>query len=237
MKHGSLFTGIGAFDLAAEINDIKNVWNCEIEDYPRKILSKRFKDAEQYRDIRDMHHPEYVDIISGGFPCQNISIAGRQEGVNGIKSGLWREMWRVCGEVKPKYVIIENSNAILNRGFEHILQAFAEIGYNAEWQCLQGYQFGTPQRRRRMYAIFYTSSKRDRMEKSEIFSRWNKPIYTDWGSSENRVYGMANDIPNRVDRHRALGNAVMPIVADYLFKCIIRRERRIKTQTNNSTST
>ena len=227
MTHGSLFSGIGAFDLGAELNGIETIWNCEIEQYPRNLLQKRFKNTIQYNDIKEMQNPKYVDIISGGFPCQNISIAGRQEGVDGVKSGLWREMWRICREVKPRYVIIENSNAILNRGFEHILEAFAEIGYNAEWQCLQGYQFGTPQRRRRMYAVFYTPSKRDRLEKGQIFTGWNKPIYTDWRNTKDRVYGVVDDVSHRVDRHRTLGNAVMPVISDYIFKCIIAREQTL----------
>lgn len=226
MKHGALFAGIGGFHIGAELNGIENTWDCEIADFPRQLLKKRFG-GEQYKDIKDLHHPRYVDIISGGFPCQNISITGRQEGVDGVKSGLWREMWRICREIRPRYVIIENSNAILNRGFEHILEAFAKIGYDAEWQCLQGFQFGAPQRRRRLYAVFYTPSQRDWMAEGQIFTRWNKPVYTAWRDTEARIYGMANDVPNRVDRHRAIGNAVMPVVADYLFKCIIEREKRI----------
>lgn len=222
MTHGSLFTGIGGFDLAARSQGVETIWNCEINEFNRGQLKRHFTETKQYTNILDVYEPESVDIISGGFPCQNISIAAskKRDGVDGDKSGLWREMHRICESVRPKYIIIENSSAILSQGFEIILEAFAEIGYDAEWQTLHGYQFGAAQRRRRLYAIFYPSVIGDRMEEKQIFSRWNKPEYPTWRDSEPKVYGMAHDVPNRVAKHRALGNAVQPNVARYLFKII-----------------
>lgn len=229
MKHGSLFSGIGGFELGASWSGIETLWNCEIDGFNRIILDKRFNNAKQYTNIKKMSYPEAVDIISGGFPCQNISIAASKNriGVDGDKSGLWREMLRICDEIKPRYIIIENSPAIITKGFNIILKAFAEIGYDAEWQILQGLQFGIPQRRRRLYAIFYPSSIRNRMEKEQIFSRWDKLIYPTWRDTESKIYGMANVIPDRVAKHRALGNAVQPIIAHYLFECIKQFDKNI----------
>lgn len=157
LTHGSLFSGIGGFELGSQMSGIETKWNCEINKFNRNELKRLFPNAKQYEDITTMGLPESVDIISGGFPCQNISLAASKNrtGVDGDKSGLWRHMLRICGEVKPKYIILENSHTIIKHGFEIILEEFAKIGYDAEWQTLQGFQFGIPQRRRRIYAILY----------------------------------------------------------------------------------
>jgi DNA (cytosine-5)-methyltransferase 1 len=154
LSHGSLFSGIGGFELGAEMSGIETKWNCEVSDFNRNQLKRLYPNAKQYDDIRTMQGAESVDIISGGFPCQNISLAASKNrtGVDGDKSGLWRDMLRICGEIRPKYIILENSHTIIKHGFEIILEEFAKIGYDAEWQTLQGFQFGIPQRRRRIYA-------------------------------------------------------------------------------------
>lgn len=88
MTHGSLFSGIGGFELAAQWVGIPTLWNCEIAPYPRKILAKTFPETRRYEDIRQLSNPEHVDIISGGFPCQDISLAGNGVGIAGSRSGL-----------------------------------------------------------------------------------------------------------------------------------------------------
>jgi len=221
LSHGSLFSGVGGFDLGGEMAEIKTKWNCEISDFNRKELKRLFPKAKQYDDIKTMYNPEPVDIISGGFPCQNVSIANcNATDANGDKSILWREQLRIFSEIKPKYGILENSPALLTRGLNEILYEFAKIGYDAEWQNLCGYQFGIPQRRKRIYIILYPSSIGNRMEEGQIFARWDKPIYPTWRDTEPKIYGVADVIPNRVDKHRALGNAVQPLIANYLFECI-----------------
>lgn len=121
MTHGSLFSGIGGFETGAEWVGIETLWNCEIEPFQRSILKKHFPNTKQYEDIKELSNPGYVDIISGGFPCQDISIAGKGVGITGSRSGLWSEMHRVIREVRPRYVIIENSPMLLVRGFERVL--------------------------------------------------------------------------------------------------------------------
>jgi len=222
ITHASLFTGIGGFDLAAKWSGIKTIYNCEILESGRKELLRLFPETKQYKDVREITTPEPATIISAGFPCQNISLAAAKNrtGVDGDKSVLWREVLRIAGISKPDYIIIENSSTITKHGFEIILKEFSQIGYDAEWQTLCGYQFGIPQRRRRLYAILYATSIGDRMEERQIFARWNKPKHTAWRDSEPKIYGVADVVPNRVDKHRALGNSVQPILCNYLFECI-----------------
>lgn len=157
MTHGSLFSGIGGFELGAQMNNIPTLWNCEIEGFQRTILKQVFPDTKQYEDIKELSKPEYVDIISGGFPCQDISIAGKGEGITGSRSGLWNEMFRIIREVRPRYVLIENSPMLLIRGFERVLCNLSEVGYDAEWKCIQNKVFGFPHNRERLYCIAYDS--------------------------------------------------------------------------------
>ena len=154
LSHGSLFSGIGGFELGAKEAGIETVWSCEYEQFNRDVLRKNFSNTKQYENIIDMEIPEYVDIISGGFPCQDISIANTNaDGIKGKRSGLWSEMFRIIRGVRPKYVIIENSPMLLVRGFERVLCDLSEIGYDAEWQSLSAETFGYPHKRERLYCI------------------------------------------------------------------------------------
>lgn len=233
MKHGSLFSGIGGFEEGAVRAGIVNVWACEIEDYQRKVLQKKYPSTKLYGDITELENPGYVDIISGGFPCQDISVAGKMEGITGKRSGLWSEMWRVIRVVGPRYVIIENSPALLIRGFERVLRDLSKIGYDAEWQVISNASFGYPHRRERLYVIAYPDEVRlqghfreDRGPDS-IFKQWTPN--PDYGYSlSKRIHEMPthSDIRNgdgfRHWSHRAgsIGNAVNPTLAHYLFECI-----------------
>lgn len=153
MTHGSLFSGIGGFEQAAQWVGIPTLWNCEIASYPRRVLERRFPETKRYEDVKKLSNPEYVDIINGGFPCQDISLAGKGVGIIGTRSGLWYEMYRIVREVRPKYVIIENSPALVISGFEQVLCDLSKIGYDAEWQCISNYAFGYPHKRERLYLL------------------------------------------------------------------------------------
>lgn len=130
LTHGSLFSGIGGFELGAEMTGIDTLWNCEIEKFQGEILKNKFPHAERFTDITKTTGLRYVDIISGGFPCQDISVAGKREGIKGKRSGLWSEMYRIIWEVRPKYVIIENSPALTISGLEQVLCDLSKIRYN-----------------------------------------------------------------------------------------------------------
>lgn len=233
MTHGSLFSGIGGFELGAQWAGIPTLWSCEIEKFQRDILKRHFPKTKQYEDIRKLRNPGYVDIISGGFPCQDISLAGKGAGISGSRSGLWNEMCRIIREVRPRYVVAENSPALLIRGFERILCDLSEIGYCAEWKCLSNFQFGFDHLRERVYIIAYADKKRlqtgllqKRGQIKTIFIP--PPVNSGAPSFAKRVYelpdcehiGNNDGVRHWVHRVGALGNAVNPYVAWYLFECI-----------------
>lgn len=233
LKHSSLFSGIGGFELGAEMAGIETLWNCEIEKFQGKILETKFPHAERFTDITKTSGLRYVDIISGGFPCQDISVAGKREGIKGKRSGLWSEMYRIIWEIRPKYVIVENSPALVISGLEQVLCDLSQIGYDAEWQCISNYAFGYPHKRERLYLIAYSNKigLQSNIRKDGIFDS----IFKQWASDTSVGYICAkrileipaysivrNDdgIPNWSHRVGAIGNAVNPTVAKYLFECI-----------------
>ena len=246
LSHGSLFSGVGGFELGAKMSGIDTVWNCEFELHNREILLKNFPLTKQYEDVRTMTNVEYVDIVSGGFPCQDLSIAnvsnkklwnedGTVVGIKGERSGLWSEMFRIIGEIRPRYVLIENSPMLLVRGFEQVLFDLSKIGYVCEWQCLQASQFGYNHKRERFFGIAYPSEKRCKnnttafRELSKVLlkqpSRQN-PISTTLkrfnANSSYECVRMDDGFSKRLDKQRIemMGNAVVPEIAHYLFECI-----------------
>jgi DNA (cytosine-5)-methyltransferase 1 len=225
-NHASFFTGVGGFDFAAMVVGWNNVHQCEIEEENLRELNRLFPNVPKSKDIRDVNGKDFkgtVNAISGGFPCQNISLAAakHRDGVNGDKSGLWWHLWRITDESRPEFVILENSSTITKQGFEYILSAFAEIGYDAEWYDLQPRYFGVPQKRReRMYAILYPVGFGDRLPQGKVFTGWDEFEYTTWRDTEPKIYGVADVIPGRVGKHRALGNAVAPIIPIRIFQAI-----------------
>ena len=231
LTHGSLFSGVEGFGLGAALAGIKTEWSCEFEDYQTKVIKKNFGNGHTvYGDIRTLENPPFVNIISGGFPCQDISAARKGTGIKGSRSGLWVQMHRIIGEVRPDYVIIENSPLLRKRGLEYVLHGLSEIGYDAQWQCLQGSFLGLQQRRERIYIIAYPVCKFS--EGEPVQSVFREPylpgelprVYPGWGERrylpEPRTFGSTNELPNLVDRNKCVGNAVQPLMAQYLFECI-----------------
>jgi DNA (cytosine-5)-methyltransferase 1 len=157
-----LFSGIGGFSLGLERAGMKTVAFCEIEKYPRAILAKHWPGVPIYDDVRTLTASRLeadgisVDVICGGFPCQDISFAGAGAGLAGERSGLWREYARLIGEIRPRYVIVENVSALLSRGLGDVLGDLAEIGYDAEWHCIPASAIGAPHRRDRVWIVAYS---------------------------------------------------------------------------------
>lgn len=231
LTHGSLFSGIEGFGLGAALAGIKTEWSCEFEKYQTKVIKKNLGDEHTvYGDIRTLENPPFVNIISGGFPCQDISVTGKGAGIKGSRSGLWGQMHRIIGEVRPDYVIIENSPLLRKRGLEYVLHGLSEVGYDAQWQCLRGSFLGLQQRRERIYIIAYSNSncgeqQRDRQVFREPYLPWELPrVYPGWEERrdlpEPRTFRSVNELPNLVDRNKCVGNAVQPLMAQYLFECI-----------------
>ena len=248
LTHGSLFSGIGGFELGAEMAGIKTLWNCEIEKFQGEILKNKFPYAERFTDITKTTGLRYVDIISGGFPCQDISVAGKREGIKGERSGLWSEMYRIIREVRPKYVIVENSPALTISGLEQVLCDLSEIGYYAEWKCIQNKVFGFPHNRERLYCIAYDSYQIRREKiynegtifnpKSRSFEiqggKFSRMSFSSfWTEDYSEFLRMDDGISYNVHRLEAIGNAVNPVVAGYIFDCIKEFDKQIAETINN----
>ena len=307
-----LFSGIGGFSLAAQ-----QVWGdkldiagfCEIDEYCCKILGKNFPNVPVFNDIKELDGKKFNDIflMTGGFPCQDISIAGKGKGIEGERSGLWSEMHRLISEVRPRYALIENVPMLVHRGLKRILCDLAEIGYDSEWQIISAKHVGAPHLRYRIWIvaypqhtdtndagshrkkvnvkgeaelqdqqISYTRQVREEISRADAFrnalsggfgrgSWWwdgqepanghmgmeeedvsdsysagleerrrsqpvreelpaaecsSKGVSANNWTAEPSVGRVANGVPNRVDRLKGLGNAVVPQVAQMIMESI-----------------
>ena len=173
LTFGSLFTGIGGLDLGFERTGMHCVWQVEKDEYCKKVLQKHWPDVTRHGDIRDCgidrkHTLARVDLLCGGFPCQDISDAGKREGINGTQSGLWKEFYRLICELRPRYVVVENVAALLHRGIDTVLADLAAIRYDAEWQVLSASAFGAPHQRERVFIVAYSNSVRKSRKESPV---------------------------------------------------------------------
>ncbi|NDG33311.1 DNA (cytosine-5-)-methyltransferase [bacterium] len=162
MKHGSLFSGIGGFDLAAEWMGWENVFHCEIAEFPRKILNYYWPNAESYEDIKKTDFTKWcgtVDIISGGFPCQPYSAAGKRLGKEDDRH-LWPEMLRVIREVKPQWVVGENVRGLLNWNaglvFHEVCSDLENIGYEVQAFIIPASGINAPHQRERLWIVAHS---------------------------------------------------------------------------------
>ena len=163
LTFGSLFAGIGGFDLGLERAGMVCKWQVEIDDFARRVLAKHWPDVPRHDDVRTFPTADRdwaVDVICGGFPCQDISAAGRKQGLDGERSGLWYEYARVIGELRPKYVIVENVAALLARGMDDVLGSLSSLGYDAEWHVIPASAVGAPHRRERVWIVAYAAGER-----------------------------------------------------------------------------
>lgn len=166
MNVGSLFSGIGGLELALESFGHTTVWQVESDQYARGVLAHHWPDVERFDDVRAVGaaNLRVVDIICGGFPCQDISTAGRRAGITGSQSGLWAEYARIVRELRPRYVFVENVAALVIRGLGRVLGDLADLGYDAEWDCLRAADVGAPHLRNRIFILAYAHSGRPHAE-------------------------------------------------------------------------
>jgi DNA (cytosine-5)-methyltransferase 1 len=251
MNHLSLFTGIGGIDLAAEWVGFTTVGQCEFADYPTKILEKHWPSVPRWRDIRDVTKESFtektrlrtIELISGGFPCQPFSIAGKRKGKDDDRY-LWPEMLRVISELQPSWVIGENVANILNMGVESCISDLENIGYEVQIFVIPACAVQANHRRNRVFIIANSKSKRrlcvgkDREKRyADINFKIGQEIrgYTlDLLSDvseffDNPVCGIRrNDdgLSEGVDRLKCLGNAVVPQQVYPILKAIYEIERR-----------
>jgi DNA (cytosine-5)-methyltransferase 1 len=170
LTFGSLFAGIGGIDLGLERAGMRCEWQVEIDDYATRVLAKHWPNVPRYRDVRacGADNLSRVDLIAGGFPCQDISDAGQRRGLAGSRSGLWSEFARIIRELRPRYVLVENVAALLHRGVESVLGELAALGYDAEWQCIPAAAIGAPHLRNRLFIVAYADSQRQSQRSGNV---------------------------------------------------------------------
>ena len=231
MRVLDLFSGIGGFSLGLERAGMQTVAFCEIEPYPRALLRKHWPNVPCYDDIRTLTADRLradgivPNVICGGFPCQDISVAGGGAGINeDTRSGLWSEYARLVGEIRPKFIIVENVSALLGRGLDRVLRDLAQIGYDAEWHCIPASALGAPHRRDRIWIVAYPGS-------TGLEGQWNVSGRIEQelrDACDNRgwlpepnVGRVANGVPSRSHRLKCLGNAVVPQIPEIIGRAIM----------------
>lgn len=236
LKVLDLFSGIGGFSLGLErTGGFKTVAFCEIEEFPRRVLAKHWPNVPIYNDVRTLTAERLkqdgitADVICGGFPCQDISVAGKAAGIDGERSGLWKDYARLVGELRPAFVIVENVAALLGRGIGRVLGDMARLGYDAVWHVIPASAVGLPHLRERVWIV--ANNRRERGE-GQFFQAFQGLYALPWGENERRAADFmqrpdlyeprlcraGNGISERVD---ALGNAVVPQIPEALGRAIL----------------
>jgi DNA (cytosine-5)-methyltransferase 1 len=222
------FAGIGGFSYAAHelVGGFETTQFVEIDPFCQKVLKKHFPKVPCHDDIKTFTaYPGQYDVITGGFPCQDISVAGRREGITEqSRSGLFYELIRVIRLVRPKFVVMENVAAILNNGLDIVLGELSEAGYDAEWSIISASSLGAAHRRSRWWCVATVTNSNSEGLQRKILSKMESGIWSakhtrrldpNWRSYVSKPilprgsYGLSN----RVDRTKALGNSIVPSVA------------------------
>lgn len=242
LRELALFAGAGGGLLGSELLGWRTVCACEIDPYCRRVLLARQRDGFLPRfpiwdDVRTFDGRPWrgsVDVVSGGFPCQDVSTAGRKRGIEGDRSALWLEMLRVVTEVRPRYVFAENSPNLRKRGLEDVLEGLTALGYRVAWGTLGARHVGAPHRRDRLWIVADSDSREERRLPTDPRSGVARvssehegergPGATDRGSEPDRDLGWSRDpfagvrrvrhgVAHGLDRNRAAGNGQVPAVA------------------------
>jgi len=225
MTFGSLFAGIGGFDLGLERAGMKCKWQVEIDPFCRKVLQKHWPEVPRYRDVREIEKIESVDIICGGPPCQRTSVAAAIFG-NRTGESLWGEMARIVQENMPTWVIVEQPPG--NKKWETEVTVDLEgLGYCVDRFVRSALLCGAPHERRRVF--FVANTLRERLdtftrlrESSSIIEKsWPSPPRGTWRSPRTGTCRMDDGLPDWVDRIKSLGNAVIPQVIKHIGLNII----------------
>lgn len=237
-----LFSGIGGFSLGLERSGgFKTAAFCEIEEYPRKVLARHWPEVPCYHDVKELTAERLaadgigIDAICGGFPCQDLSIAGKTAGIEAERSGLWAHYARLIGELRPRVAFVENVANLISgpseqpgAWFGKVLGDLASLGYDAEWHCIRASDIGAPHIRDRVWIVAYPQG--ERMEghratgKQEPQTQTRAPIFGRYGPRsgaknwppEPGLGRVANGVPNRTHRLKGLGNAVVPQIPEIL---------------------
>jgi DNA (cytosine-5)-methyltransferase 1 len=244
LKVLDLFSGIGGFSYGLEqTGGFETVAFCENNPFCRYVLAKHWPDVPCFDDVRTLSQarlrPTVVDVICGGFPCQDIAFAGNKVGMAGTQSGLWREYTRLIGELRPALVIVENTTNLLALGMGTVLGELAALGYDAEWECIPARAVGAPHERDRVWIVAYPNEARQpiitrrpgsrkahgrQILSADVIRRWP----SEW-PSEPEVGRVVDGLSADVDAVAALGNAIVPQIATLIGHAILEagHEREI----------
>ena len=242
MNELALFAGAGGGILGGKLLGWRTVCAVEWEPYPASVLVARQNDGllppfpvwDNVETFNGNPWSGIVDVISGGFPCQDLSVANQKgDGLDGERSGMWREMARIISEVRPRFVFVENSPMLVNRGLDRVLGDLSQMGFDAKWGIMGADFIGAPHRRERIWIFAYPHGfrpiqrehKRDRISKQEDHSDKSNNGNRVWGEADrllsldqwskftSRLCGMDDGLASRVDRVKACGNGQVPEVA------------------------
>lgn len=231
LKVLDLFSGIGGFSLGLErTGGFKTVAFCEIEEFPRRVLSKHWPEAPCYEDVTaaDFGALGPVDVVTAGFPCQDLSFAGKGAGLSGDRSGLFWHILRTVRMVGRPQLLLENVAALLDRGMGSVLGALASVGYDTEWHCIPASAVGAPHRRDRVWIV--ADPERDEQP-------WQEPRLGalgrvgrlgqsmawagGWEAALSSFRGMDDGLPRSVERTDAIRNAVVPQIPEMIGRAIL----------------
>lgn len=248
MKIGSLFSGIGGLELGLErATGGEVVWQVEANEFCRSVLERHWPSARRFNDVREVGAGclESVDLICGGFPCQDVSAAGRRMGIEGSRSGLWTEFVRIVRELQPKFVVVENVRGLLNApggGIGTVLGPLAQLGFDAWWGFVSAKDLGASHRRDRLFVVAWhvANSNRHRKPKSQATRKEKRGRPSDSGEitrfsrpSESDVGRATHGIPGWVDRWPARpGEPQRPWEATRTAYSVTRKGQRMKALGN-----
>lgn len=229
-----LFSGGGGLHLASESTGrFRTIAFSEIEAHPSAVLKRRWPDIPNLGDIRQITDPPKADVVIGGFPCQDISVAGSGTGLKGKRSGLWAEMARIIRKTQPRGVLIENSNQLAKRGLDIVLQDLATAGYDAEWYTVAASAAGAPHRRQRLVIVAYRVGARgpglvktlslgvagqwDWAGEKDLREIYSRPFVPGSRWPQPLLRRVDDGLANRSHRLRVIGNGVcVPLFAQVL---------------------
>ena len=230
----ALFAGAGGGILGGQLLGWRTVCAVEWEQYPASVLCARQNEGllphfPIWDDVQTFDGKPWrgiVDVISGGFPCQDISCAGKGAGIEGQKSGMWKEFARIISEVRPQYVFVENSPMLTARGLGTVLGDLASMGFNAEWGVLSAADVGANHKRDRIWLVAHSNSTRCeglRNSSKRGAKEISVPSFQSWWETEPNVGRVADGVAARVDRLKAIGNGQVPLCAATAFKLLKER--------------
>ena len=243
LRELALFAGAGGGILGGHLLGWRTVCAVEWEPYPASVLAARQNDGilppfPIWDDVQTFDGRPWrgiVDVVSGGFPCQDISSAGKGAGIEGSRSSMWKHMARIIGEVRPQYAFVENSPMLVKRGLAVVISDLAEMGYDCQWCIVSASDCGAPHKRDRLWLVAHTASQRRRCgnskwkdaedvgERSED-TRGDTRGMGAW-DIESPVGRVADGVAARVDRLKAIGNGQVPIVAATAWNILISNLR------------